>query len=565
MNGPPVFDGFFRSRQAPYRTGAMLLSLLLSLRAVRRERSVRNRSFFLGWLCLAATACAGEALAPTANGGGATGGRSPGRLPVGGSGGGGSSTGGDSGMVGISGTGGSAGSMGPRPGGPGQDSAPVAAGDAGATVIVRPDTGMTGDASAPSSSACSSGGLAGPGHVRITKTGTTFSLTRDGAPYYIKGFAGQTRMAIAQTAGANSTRTFSSNAALEVLDGARSRCMTVMLGIQLSQKPEDYEDPAYTAGKRAEVAGLLSSVADHPALLMWALGNEINLGADNQTAWTFVGQLAQLIHSRDPNHPVITVLAGANTTAIDHVVQWATGIDAIGINSYAGVTNVQADVARSTFTGPIIISEWGPTGHWESPKTMWDRPIEQTSAEKAQTYASRYDYIYQHRSRILGSYVFLWGQKVERTPTWYGIFLETSDELGLAGQSLPTLDVMIENWSGVTPSNRAPNVTALTLAGKKASDSATFAGGQTVQGQVTASDPDADALSFSWEILQDPAQPELNGAAEARLPRIGMPQRGTSPTFGFTTPAASGQYRLFVYVLDGKGHAGTANMPFRVN
>jgi hypothetical protein len=32
-----------------------------------------------------------------------------------------------------------------------------------------------------------------------------------------------------------------------------------------------------------------------------------------------------------------------------------------------------------------------------------------------------------------------------------------------------------------------------------------------------------------------------------------------------TAPTVAGQYRLFVYVLDGKGHAGTANIPFRVN
>ena len=40
---------------------------------------------------------------------------------------------------------------------------------------------------------------------------------------------------------------------------------------------------------------------------------------------------------------------------------------------------------------------------------------------------------------------------------------------------------------------------------------------------------------------------------------------GTSPTLNVTVPTTAGQYRLFVYALDGKGHAGTANIPFRVN
>jgi len=32
-----------------------------------------------------------------------------------------------------------------------------------------------------------------------------------------------------------------------------------------------------------------------------------------------------------------------------------------------------------------------------------------------------------------------------------------------------------------------------------------------------------------------------------------------------TAPSETGEYRLFVYVIDGNGHAGTANIPFRVN
>jgi hypothetical protein len=407
--------------------------------------------------------------------------------------------------------------------------------------------------------------LTGAGHVRIAKDGAAFTLFRDDAPFYIKGIDGQARMDLAQQYGANSTRTYSSGNATSVLNNAKNRCLTVMLGIELSKNPADYANATYTGGKRTEVTNLLASIKDHPALLVWAIGNEINLGADVQQAWQFVGELAGLIHGQDPNHPVITVVAGSATSVIDHVAMWATGIDAVGINSYGAVMNTAGDVAKSTFTGPFIVTEWGPTGHWESPNTSWMRPIEQTSAEKALVYQQRYDYIFSHRDRALGSYVFLWGQKQERTPTWYGMFLENSADLGLAAESCPTVDTMAAAWTGITPSNRAPAVSALTLDGKRASDSVTLTAGQMVTAEVTATDPDGDALSFSWEILQEPTQLGTGGSAESRPPRVGAVQKGTTPTLTVAAPGTAGEYRLFVYALDGKGHAGTANVPFRVN
>ena len=406
-------------------------------------------------------------------------------------------------------------------------------------------------------------GLGGAGIVKVAKNAGMFSLTRDGAPYYIKGIAGGSNLALAQQYGVNSTRTFGSDGAAAILDDAKSHCMTVLLGIGLSQQPGDYDNPDFTNGKRAEVMSLLSTIKGHPALLMWALGNEINLGADNQTAWTFVNDLAKLIHQQDPNHPVISVLAGANVTAINHIVQWAPSIDAIGINSYAGVVGTNAQVDNSNFTGPIIITEWGPTGHWECPNTSWGRPIEETSGAKGRVYKTRYD-SFAHTGRILGDYVFLWGQKVERTPTWYGMFLETNADLGLNGESLPTVDTMAVAWSGAALTNRAPDVTGLQLGGQDAGANVTLGAGQQVQAQVTVSEPDGDTMSYVWEILQDPAQPDLKGAPEPREPRVGSPQKGSTPNITITAPAQSGQYRLLVYVLDGKGHAGTANIPFRV-
>jgi endo-1,4-beta-mannosidase len=173
------------------------------------------------------------------------------------------------------------------------------------------------------------------GQVQITGSGT-FTMTRDGVPYYIKGIDGGANLNLAQQYGVNSLRTYNSNNAMGTLNNAATRCMTVLLGVELSQVAADYTNPTFLDAKRAEVTNLLATVKTHRALLMWALGNEIQLGAgvDNQTTWGFVQELATLIHQQDPNHPVIAALPKP-----DHVHQprrqWAPAIDAIGLNNYA--------------------------------------------------------------------------------------------------------------------------------------------------------------------------------------------------------------------------------------
>jgi hypothetical protein len=61
----------------------------------------------------------------------------------------------------------------------------------------------------------------------------------------------------------------------------------------------------------------------------------------------------------------------------------------------------------------------------EVPLTQWGAPIENNSTVKAGFYKERYqNSILPLKGQCLGSFVFLWGQKQERTPTWYGTFLE---------------------------------------------------------------------------------------------------------------------------------------------
>jgi hypothetical protein len=369
---------------------------------------------------------------------------------------------------------------------------------------------------------------------------------------------------LAASAGANSVRTWGSEEAEAALANAGAHGMTVLLGLWLDHEAAAYNSESYKTRKRKELQALIDKHKSDPALLMWALGNEINLSANTAAAWSFVNELAAMVHAQDRNHPVTTVIAGSAVEVVNNVVRYAPGVDVLGVNHYGGLESADDAIGRSEFKGPYVVTEWGPQGHWEVLKTKWDRPVEPTSAAKAADYARRYDYIVAHRNRALGSYVFLWGQKEERTPTWYGMFAEDRPALGLHGEAYPAVDVMYHGWRGTWPANRAPEVTALALEGKGPDDSVTLRPSERVTASVAAVDPDGDSLSFIWETLEEATELGEGGSKEPRPATVGAPVSGAAASLSLLTPPRPGEYRLYAYALDGRGHVGVANLPFRV-
>jgi hypothetical protein len=426
-----------------------------------------------------------------------------------------------------------------------------------AALLSQPGTGaaLDSDAAPPVGAA--------PAKVELRQSGGCYQLLVNQKPFYIKG-AGLEFGNLQDLArhGGNSFRTWSTKDAGEVLDAAWANKLYVTLGLEVARERHgfDYNDPAAVAGQLAQLQEEVLSYKDHPALIIWAIGNELNLNAKNPRVWDAVNDISKMIHRVDPNHLTLTPLSGFDSNVIREVRARAPDLDLLGIQMYADIVNLPRYLRESGYDGAYIVTEWGATGHWESARTSWGAPIENNSTVKANLYLQRYQRaIAADTTQCVGSYVFLWGQKQERTPTWYGMFLKTGEETA-------TVDALHFLWNGQWPANRSPALSGLWLDGKTAPQGVRLTAGLKYPAKVAATDPDGDPLAYRWVVMDESAATTTGGDFE-REPKswsglIEHPDRGE---ITLTAPEKPGAYRLYAYVLDGKGHAAHANIPFYVD
>ena len=391
----------------------------------------------------------------------------------------------------------------------------------------------------------------GPIPVSISKVSGQWVLSRGGKPFFIKGAAGGHSLSALKEAGGNSTRTWGAEEIAGKLADAQPLGLTVVGGVWLGHKAHgfDYSDAKQVAKQYEEVKTSLLKFKDHPSLLMWALGNEMEMNNDTPEVWKAVGALAKLAKEMDKNHPVMTVVADITDQKIQHIQKFAPDIDVLGVNCYGPLPTLPKRLKKAGWTKPYIVTEFGPIGWWESPKTEWGAPLEAASTEKAKLYLSNYEKVIAGQPGwCLGSYAFLWGDKQETTPTWFSMFLPT-------GEATNMVDAMTRAWTGKWPENRAPSVAKISFrpARKRVK------GGVLVEASARASDPDENTLTYKWEIRREIDESNAMGEGESRPDVVWT---GSGLPVSVPLPLASGAYRLYLYVFDGKGKATTANEPF---
>ncbi len=393
--------------------------------------------------------------------------------------------------------------------------------------------------------------------VEIRSGPQGYELLQSGKPYFIKGVGGKGSLDALKALGGNSVRTWGAPEVPWTLDEAQKRGLTVTAGVWLGHKSYfDYNDPAQVKKQYDAVRGDILKNRAHPALLMWGLGNEMEEGGNDTPAmWKAIDDLHLMAAETDPNHPAMTVVADVSREKIENIKRYAPHLKVLGINSYGGAVSLPQRLKDYGWTRPYVLTEFGPTGPWEAAKTPWGAAPEPNSSAKAATYRASYlAAVETNRSRCLGSYAFLWGDKQEETPTWFGMLLPT-------GERTQAADELARLWSGRYPANRAPVVEGFSfdLAGQ------TVKPGATATVATVVKDPDGDPLAYQWEVRREVAKRGYAGEGEIKPGVVDGPVAAMhDASVRFKVPTLPGAYRLYLTVRDGKGAAATANAPFAV-
>ena len=143
--------------------------------------------------------------------------------------------------------------------------------------------------------------------------------------------------------GGNSVRTWGHDLLDTQLDQAHTLGLTVTAGIWLGQVRQgfDWTDADSLLKQRETVRNAVLKYKDHPALLMWALGNEMeDPVGKNGAVWSEINNLARLVKSLDDRHPTMTVIAELGGDKVYNLHALAPDIDILGINSYAAAASV---------------------------------------------------------------------------------------------------------------------------------------------------------------------------------------------------------------------------------
>ncbi len=259
------------------------------------------------------------------------------------------------------------------------------------------------------------------------------------------GFATQD-VELMKAAGINAVRTYDAITDRAVLDKLHAAGIHVLMTVY-----------AYGGDPEGRAVERVNAIKDHPAILMWLVGNEWNYNG-LYTGLPFgevrdrLQRIAAAIHAADPTRPVATIYG--ELPAPDTIAAMPD-VDVWGINSYRGLSFGDLFTAWAARSGkPMFMSEYGADawdargGGAENPSAQADATGALTGEILATSTARKNDGI------ALGGTIFAWSDEWWKDGAGSA---DVHDIGGIAPGGGPYPDQTFnEEWWGIVDIDRRP-------------------------------------------------------------------------------------------------------------
>lgn len=413
--------------------------------------------------------------------------------------------------------------------------------------------------------------------VHLEKTENGFAIVKNGNPFYIEGAAGNSCFKELHETGGNTVRLYDTLNLQNTLDEAAKNNLSVVLDIPIPPySVYNYLDDSENQILKRKVEELVHKYKNHPALLIWNLGNEINypditmkdLIKGNESKKRFINnynELIRIVKNEDLNHPISTSKWNITLNKYFSFKILSPDIDLVSYNIFGDTKNINRNLKKYDFffgASPFYISEISSDGWWtgESRFTSWWSPIEQSSLKKAEQINTRYNYIINN-GNCLGSCIFFWGSKFECTNTWYSLFRnEYKSEVILEIERI---------WKKSETQPEFIGLNYMLVDGLGAYDNIIFEPGTTKNSELFFHSNKTDSLRVEWEVYPDVWFQGWNeekynkNILNPPVPIRCIKEIGKNKAT-FVIPKEEGPYRIFAYVYNNKGYFASVNTPFYV-
>lgn len=389
-----------------------------------------------------------------------------------------------------------------------------------------------------------------------------FELLVNEKPFYIQGAGvgqafgkkGENYLRMAKELGANAVRTWGTDQGTRAyLDEAYRQGLYVDAGVWMNYVDEKKTvsyivNDSYCRKKEKETLDYVKSFRNHPAILMWNLGNEaihFTKSEDERIAFCrFLERLIQKVHRLDPHHPVI--YASAATADLPYLKKYVPSLDVVGMNVYGNVIMAQSDWETLGFKVPYALTEFGHSGVWDVAKDCNGKVIEQSDYAKSIQYRNAWNLLKERRGKNIGGFVFHLGETTQASLTFYNI-----NDWEYRTESFLTMRRLF----GAEPEVlHAPRIEYFLGTPEE------IAKGKPFTVTLKVKDVEKDGFTYSYKVsttCEDADEYYVNTEVPVRI-------EGVGPKVVIYAPSQEGIYRVYGFVRDSKGNSTSTNHTIKV-